>query len=116
MSLKLEITKFSEDSYNYRFIFESDVHSVGISIHGAGHPDFEYESLLEALTKNNNYSCKDDLTPTTIEISVEDGLTRFNIFGIAQRSMGEMFFQLKNELCIDAIRQLVEHMKNHPSS
>lgn len=112
MSLKLVITDEEpiEHCYQYTFVFKSN--DIKFSVQMEHDLDImKYESLLEAMNENTQYSCIESIHNGELSISTEHGFTSFRIEGHVGEKSATFNIKLKNHACTTAIKQFIDHKK-----
>lgn len=108
MSLRLKI-KQDEGYYSYIFIFHA-TNYVELHVYVKHEVDISrYESLHKSMIENTQYNCPID-SSYELWMSTRYGYTSFFF---ANDSHNEIRIELKNELCVEAIKEFIEHRKYH---
>lgn len=64
------------------------------------------------MIENTNCSCEED-PGSEVFSQVQNGFTTFYVGRYGGDASGEIKIKLKNELCVEAMKQFIDHKKNH---
>lgn len=112
--MKLKIIKDSHGVCDYIFQYHTDDLKFEFCIELPNRELSDYYEFLDKLKNNGLYSLKSFINNDMLSLSTENGFTSFYILKNGEYQItpyGSSDFTLKNELCIDAIEEWINHFK-----